>query len=276
MWAGRAAAAEEDWERAVAYARAAGDDWQKTESLPWMTGAAYYGPRSAPEVERRIEEVLELSSGDWRVDAWSSATRSGVAAMQGRFDEARALRERAKALFDDLGLLLEQTWAAHFFGWLEMLAGDFPAAEAELRHGCEISRRIGDTGYLSTTLGILADVVCEQGRYEEAVRLSEEAEEAGAPDDVMTQVLWRVARAKALARLGEFEEGERLAREAVSLARGTDSLNETAQTLGALAETLRLAGREGEARDALGEALGLYERKGNVVMARRTREALGS
>jgi tetratricopeptide (TPR) repeat protein len=219
--------------------------------------------------------VLALSGGDWRVDAWSSATHSGVAAMQGRFDEARALRDRAKALFDELGLLLEQTWAAHFFGWLEMLAGDLAAAEVELRHGCEISRRVGDSGYLSTTLAILADVVCEQGRYEEALQLSEEAEKAGASDDVMTQVLWRVARAKALARLGQLEEGEPLAREAVSRARATDRIDELAQTLGALAETLRLGGCEDEAREALAEALELYERKGNVVMARRTREALG-
>ena len=140
----------------------------------------------------------------------------------------------------------------------------------------DIVKRIGETGYFSTTTAILADVVYEQGRYDEALQLSEEAEEAGVADDVMTQVLWRVARSKALARLGEPEEGERLAREAVARARKTDDLNETAVAFSALGETLRVAGREDEAREALAEALELYERKGNVVMVRRTQEALAS
>src|SRR5262249_8726857 len=159
-------------------------------------------------------------------EAWACATLSAVASMQGRFDEARAFRDRAKKLFDDLGLLLEQTWAAHFFGWLEMLAGDLPAAEAELLHGCDVSVQVGDTGYFSPPLGILADVVSEQGRHEEALEFAQRAEETGAADDEMTQVLLRVARAKALARLGRLEEAEQVAREAVSRSRPTDDTNE--------------------------------------------------
>ena len=69
---------------------------------------------------------------------------------------------------------------------------------------------------------------------------------------------------------------ERLAREAVTRARTTDNIDETAIALSALGETLRLAGREGEAHEALAEAFELFERKGNVVMAERTRAALGS
>jgi class 3 adenylate cyclase/tetratricopeptide (TPR) repeat protein len=274
MWAGRDAEAETDFERAVEYARMAGDEWQQNESLPWLTGAAFYGPRPVDEVERRIEEVIERSGGDWRIEAWSSATLCGARAMQGRFAEARQARDRAKVLLEELGLLLDQTWAAHFFGWLEVLAGDPAAAEAELRRGCEISRQVGDSGYLSTTLAILAGVVSDQGRHEEALRLSHEAEEVGGAGDVTTQVLSRSARAMALARLGRVDEAEPLARDAVARARMTDKINEIAHTLDALAETLRLAGRPDEARDAQTEALSLYERKGNVVMARRARELL--
>jgi tetratricopeptide (TPR) repeat protein len=162
------------------------------------------------------------------------------------------------------------------FGSVEALAGDYPAAEAALRHSCAASRQIGDTGYLSTTLAILADVVYEQGRYEEAVELSGESEELGAADDVMTQVYWRAARAKAFARLGRVDAGERLAREAVDRARATDDLNELAHVVGALAEVLDAAGRTEEAHEAWAEALELYERKGNVVMAGRTRDALAA
>ena len=90
----------------------------------------------------------------------------------------------------------------------------------------------------------------------------------------MTQVYWRSARGRALARLGQVDESEALAREAVARARATDNIDIIAHTLDALAETLRAAGRGGEARKAQTEALLLYERKGNVVMAGRVRELL--
>ncbi len=87
-------------------------------------------------------------------------------------------------------------------------------------------------------------------------------------------MLWRQARGKLLARRGEFQEGERLAREAVALAEETDMLNAHADALIDLAEVLALAGQD--ARAELGQALALYEGKGNLVMADRTRGKLAS
>ena len=57
-------------------------------------------------------------------------------------------------------------------------------------------------------------------------------------------MLWRQARGKLLARRGELEEGERLAREAVALAEETDMLNVHGDALLDLAEVLALAGRD--------------------------------
>src|SRR5205823_3633607 len=114
----------------------------------------------------------------------------------------------------------------------------------------------------------------DQGRHEEALQLSRESEELGGADDVITQVYWRTARARALSRLGHVDEGEALARGAVARARATDNIDVIAHTLDALAETVRAAGRDVEAREAQAEALSLYERKGNVVMAGRARELL--
>jgi hypothetical protein len=75
-----------------------------------------------------------------------------------------------------------------------------------------------------------------------------------------------------LARRGELEAGERLAREAVALAEETDMLNAHADALLDLAEVLALAGQD--ARAELEQALALHERKGNLVMAKRTRSRL--
>jgi tetratricopeptide (TPR) repeat protein len=77
-----------------------------------------------------------------------------------------------------------------------------------------------------------------------------------------------------LAAQGDVEQAERLAREAVALAARTDYLEEHADALMTLAEVLRRAGWAAEATPALEEALRLYERKDNTVLAARAREAL--
>jgi hypothetical protein len=61
-------------------------------------------------------------------------------------------------------------------------------------------------------------------------------------------------------------------REAVALAEETDMLKAHAEALLDLAEVLALVGRD--ARAELDRALALYEGKGNLVMAERTRSRL--
>src|SRR3989449_8247153 len=106
---------------------------------------------------------------------------------------------------------------------------------------------MGETGYLYTTACFLADALYAQGRYEEALRYTKEGERAAATDDALSQFLWRAVRAKVLARRGEPESPEKLAREAVALADSTDYLDPRGTVHLALAEVLRLAGREREA-----------------------------
>ena len=60
----------------------------------------------------------------------------------------------------------------------------------------------------------------------------------------------------------------------MTLFEGVDYLTQMAHVWTDLAHVLTLAGRAREAADALGEALRLYEAKGNVVSAARIREAL--
>ena len=78
---------------------------------------------------------------------------------------------------------------------------------------------------------------------------------------------WRRVRAKLLARRGDVEAAERLAREATSRAARTDFLDLRAHAVADLAEVLRLAGRSEESAAAVQEAIRLYERKGNTAAA---------
>jgi len=88
------------------------------------------------------------------------------------------------------------------------------------------------------------------------------------------QAGWRRVLAKVLAQHADFEEAERLAREATALAARTDFLYLRAHVSADLAEVLRLRGRAQESAAALEEAIRLHERKGNVAAASSLRSLL--
>ena len=123
---------------------------------------------------------------------------------------------------------------------------------------------------------MLAQAVYAQDRAEEADALCRVSERIAAPEDIGTQVVWRGVRARILARGGDTEEGETLAREAVRLAEPTDQLVMQADALLDLADVLEWAGKPAEAEAALRRALELYERKGDIVSAARARSVLGA
>jgi predicted Zn-dependent protease len=62
----------------------------------------------------------------------------------------------------------------------------------------------------------------------------------------------------------------------VAIGERTDMLNDQGGAFVDLAEVLSLAGRLEEAVEALEQAKPRYERKGNVVMAERTRDRLAA
>ena len=92
-----------------------------------------------------------------------------------------------------------------------------------------------------------------------------------APEDVVTQAMWRGVRAELLAAEGELAAADALAEEAWTLIAASDLLNDHADVLLARAEVLRLGrARRGGGRYQ-GGAVELYERKGNLVSAARAR-----
>jgi ATP/maltotriose-dependent transcriptional regulator MalT len=177
----------------------------------------------------------------------------------------------ARNRFKELGL--EVTWAGSSVGiaFIERYAGGDPAAaEPVLREGCEALERMGERSFLSTNAAMLAQTLCDLGRHEEAESWTRLSEEAAASDDQASQVLWRSARAKIVARRGELDEAERLAREAVALATTGDAIPWTGEALLNLSEVLRFAGKNERARVCLEGARALFGQKGVLHMAERT------
>ena len=79
-----------------------------------------------------------------------------------------------------------------------------------------------------------------------------------------------------LARRGLFEEGETLVRDALELIGQAEDPDSHATVWADLAEVLIAAGRRDDARAALENAASIFEAKGNVVSAAKTRERLSA
>jgi tetratricopeptide (TPR) repeat protein len=225
----------------------------------------------------RCEELSESVHGDVEVRAGIASTLAALHARLGQFDEARTLAEEARAIYEELGLRYmlagEHAFAS---GSIELLAGDPAAAVRELRWGYDALEQMGERGTRSTLAAFLAEALVEQGRYQEAIAFSEISEQTGAAADVVTQAVWRSARAAALAQTGDPATAELLAEEAVSLAEATDFLDLQGNTLLGLAQVLRL-GEESEAPPQLIErARQAFERKGNVVAEAKAAAALAT
>jgi hypothetical protein len=155
------------------------------------------------------------------------------------------------------------------------MAGTPEAAAPSLRLGYEALDRMGERGLLSTVAGFLAQALYADGEYEEAERFSKLSEGATAVDDVFSHMLWRSSRAKLLARQGDLQRAETLAREAVRISESTDLLITRADMLVDLAHVLSLADRPPEAAAALVEAAQLYEQKGSAPALERARASAG-
>jgi tetratricopeptide (TPR) repeat protein len=133
---------------------------------------------------------------------------------------------------------------------------------------------MGEKTLLASTAAFLAQAIYAQGRTDEAWEFCQVSREVAADGDLSAQVVGKGVHAKLLARQGRGDEAESLAREAVDLAAKTDLLTHHGEAFLDLAEVLELDGHPAEAETAFRAGLRLFERKGDLVSAERTRMRL--
>jgi len=264
LWGERAAALE----HALEHARRAGDAREVSRAVGSLMQAIQLGPTPVDTAIERANLFLGESEGDRLLTASILSSLAVLLAMRGDFGEARTQWARAQAFWDDLGLARHRAIRAIDSSTIELLAGDAEAAERELRTGYDMLAEIGDVHLRPTLAAYLAAVLVEEANLGDAEALASFAESHSWEDDIVTEVMWRVARAQIQAHKGETAEAERLAREAVDLAAPTDFLDLQATALLALARVLRGAGSP-EAAKFADEAQAVYGRKGNVAGAKR-------
>jgi class 3 adenylate cyclase/tetratricopeptide (TPR) repeat protein len=275
---GHEAAGVEAYLHAREHARAAGDDRREVEIWEELGGAMIASRVPVDEILAFLDEETAWAreKGFPFLEADAALAGPYLYPMLGRFEEGRELLAKSKSIFWELGAkynFAEACWAG---AQLERLAGDWVAAERELRKALRIHEEMGTKRYSAYVRAQLARVVHEQGRDAEALELLEQAEQEGTGENIRFQLQWRTARARVLAGQGEAAEAARLAHEAVDIVAATDNINAHADTLVDLADALRAGGDEFDAAAALEKAVRLYDEKGNVVCADRARAALAS
>jgi tetratricopeptide (TPR) repeat protein len=135
--------------------------------------------------------------------------------------------------------------------------------ERSFRAEYEIHQRHGDEGHGSTAAAYVAGALCDLGRFDEAEEFASIARRIGADDDLATQASARSAQALVQSARGDYDEAQRLAKEAADLYAGAQSLWFYGNALMTLAEVARAAGRPEKAAEAARAALAAFERKGN-------------
>lgn len=252
-------------ERAILHARKLPDRGQLGVLVVLYAQALYYGPTPVSEGVRRCSELLAEAPGSPTFEAGIATTLAGLRAMEGRFAEARRLYADSIAVYQEFGLRFRRAARAIFGAQIETFAGDLSAAEQELRIGYSMLEQMGESGVRSVLAGLLADVLSAEGQDLEAERFVDITRDTASETDVMPQVLWRRSLARTTARRGDRATAEELARSAVALAGGTDSLDLRASSLVSLGEVLQNAGKDTESAAILNEARELYGRKGNLA-----------
>lgn len=254
--------------RGLEHAQRSGDLREVLGALWWPAWALVAGPTPVPNAIGSCEELLRVG----RIPHFGVMTDlARLKAMLGEFDTARELVLRARrGVLELIRVRRALAVLAHRAAEVEILAGDLEAAERTLRHGVEVALDVGERDQASQIAAELSRVLSSRGAIQEAMTFASVSRRHAPAESVAAQALWRVATARALALAGESGDAGPLAREAITLV-PADMLNLRAEVHLDLAETLLVTGQHQAALSPTREAASIYERKGNLVGARRAR-----
>ena len=256
-------------EHALDHAGRARASFETEEALFSVTSAIVRGPIPVPEAIARAEGIIGEFPDNRGMEAYMGHALAHLRARLGAFDAAREEVDRYRGFLLDTGQL-KAYWRAAEVGFdVEMLAGDVQAAAdvAEEAHA-KLSERGDRWPYLCA---FLAQARFGLGRYTEA---SEVAEIAASSANSIERALGLGVLARLRAREGDAAAAQEMIEEAVAIVERTDFLFDRGTVYLDRAEVMELLGRDEEARAARERALEMFEEKGDLVSADRTRSLL--
>jgi tetratricopeptide (TPR) repeat protein len=258
---GAAAAAQE---RGVEPARRAGDVFLRFD-LGNVAHAHVRGPTPTSAGIARGRQLLPAAREDRLAAAFISGQLGVLYAMRGEIERGRAVLEDAIVDFEESGHVRDTAVIRGELALVEAIAGDWPASESAARKVYETAVATEERAFLAESATLVGESVLRQGRLTDAESFASVAEAGAASLRRFHLPGLRRLQAKLSARKGAYRDAERLVREALRIAAGTDSLWVQADTLIDLAEILERTGRHAEARKAIKRALRIYKRKEHLI-----------
>ncbi len=260
-------------ERAIDCARQSGNHRAQMRASHWLAVIFSFLPIPADTAVARAEQLLADASGDAWAEADLLKPLCVLYAHVGRVADARAAIDRSQSIFTGFGAKLALAESAVPAAIVGLIIEDPATAERYARQGLEAFRAMGHRGeYVVDLAVLLADAVYEQGRFDEAQQLIDEAKAEPSPGGFSPLL----TEAKLLARRGQFAAARGLVGQAEVLLAYPSSALMRADVLKARAEVERLAGAHAQAAASLRAALRIYEDLRAATLARQIQAALAS
>ena len=256
------------WSRlGLELAVAAGHQRRGEEFATWRAVAELWGSTHATESLATLEALLgSMSRRLTRARVFEGIAL--VRALLGDRPAAEAAHFQATSIWDELG----QRSPEFLHAYIRYALDEFPEALRLCRIESADFERRGETGRRSTMVGLEAWILTLTREDDLAARAADLSRRLGAPDDAVTQILWRASESVVLARRGAAAEADRVSAEGIVAADGTDTFEAGTAWL-ARAMVLSILHREAEATEAARRAREHYAAKGFLNGVRRA-EAL--
>jgi tetratricopeptide (TPR) repeat protein len=234
-----------------------------------VTSAMVRGPIPVPEAIARAEGIIGEFPDNRGLEAYMSHALAHLRARLGAFDAARDAVDRYRGFLLDTGQMIDYWRAAEVRFDVEMLAGDVQAAADVAEEAyTKLSERGDRWPYLCA---FLAQARFALGKYSEA---TEAAEVAASSANSIERALGFGVLARIRVNEGDRAAAQELIDEAVAIVERTDFLFDRGTVQLDRAEVMDLLGRSEEGRAARERALEMFEEKGDLVSAARTRSLL--
>jgi hypothetical protein len=280
IWAdalkGRFTAAVEALDRASALATNLGRP-DLAASLVSSTAPMFVdSPLPVPEALDRCRVYLDLVGDDRQGRVMVLLAIGGLEAMTGVRDTWRRPFEAARAIIDDLGLVVPlgaATYPANLAD-SELAAGDPANVIDLLRLSCATLERLELQSLLASLAPLTAQTLLALGQLDEVERYAARGRELATPDDLDANARWRNALSGLRTAQGRHAEAIELARDSVAIMAGSEFLDSRLTGQMVLARALRAAGDETGAIDAAGAANALAVAKENEMAIRTIRAFL--
>jgi len=253
---------------AAEHARKVHNEVLRSRALGLCIAALAMGDTHAQEIARALDGLEHEQAGPY-LTAFTQVGRATVAELEGRFEEARRLVDRAAETFSELGLRRMALGTDQQRAGIELKSGNPGAAVAILQQGERLLAEMGERSFRSTHVAVLARAHEQLGDGKNARAAVELAEQLSAPDDIVNYAITHPVRARLALADGDRAAAERWARSGVEQALKTDFLVIRGEALLELARVLCEQGSQHEASAEARRSLEAFEAKGAIVGARQ-------